>query len=179
MSEADFYDAIWKVIYAGRKTTKKIHWERIKNLAHVVSRYVVGSVLDLGCGFGHLSKFVAGPYLGVDLSPLAIQIARKEHPQADFMVGDIRNYHSDLIYDTVVMMQVLEHMKDRGQAIELARTLARKRVVISVPRGRSRCEDHVWQDIKKQDVLDLLGPGSACDQYRRKWIGVWKRESGV
>lgn len=179
MSEADFYDSIWKVVYKERKTTRRIHWERIDDLARVVSRHVVGSVLDLGCGFGHLSKFVVGPYLGVDLSPYVIKVAGKEHPQGKFTVGDIRSYHSDTMYDTVVMMQVLEHLKDRQQATELARALARKRIVVSVPRGRSRSEDHVWQDIEKQDVLDLLGPGSTCRQYRRKWIGIWERKGAA
>ena len=172
---AQFYDDIWRLVFKERKSSKRLNWERMRDLARVASKEVVGSVLDWGCGFGFLSEFVKGSYLGVDFSPFVIKAAKKLYPKAEFLVGDIRDFQSPDMFDTVVMLEVLEHLDDPHKAVESARQLARKRIVISVPRGKSRSGDHVWQDISQEDVLTLMGPGTECRQYRRKWLAVWER----
>jgi len=171
---ARFYDNLWEFVFKERKSSKRRAWERMKDLARAASKEVVGSVLDWGCGFGFLSEFVRGPYLGVDFSPFVIKTAKGLHPEAEFLVGDIRDFQSPDMFDTVVMLEVLEHLDDPHGAVESARKLARKRIVISVPRGKSRSGDHVWKDIDREDVLELLGEGATCQQYRRKWLGVWE-----
>lgn len=53
------------------------------------------SVLDFGCGTGHLLSVLraelgfTGSYLGVDLSENALDLARKEHPDARFERRDV------------------------------------------------------------------------------------------
>lgn len=52
------------------------------------------SVLDVGCGFGDLYGFLSErfkglTYLGVDISPRFVEIARKKHPDAKFSCTDI------------------------------------------------------------------------------------------
>ena len=140
---------------------------------------MVGSILDLGCGLGFLARFAKERYLGIDFSPYSIRAARKMgwNPKAKFMRGDIRNLPDVGQFDTVAMLEVLEHLEDRQEAVEAAKRLAKQRVVISVPRGHSRSGDHVWNDIAREDVLVLLGTGTTCHQYRRKWIAVWEAES--
>lgn len=49
-----------------------------------------GPVLDVGCGPGHVTAYLAGLGLdarGVDLSPRMIEHARRLHPGLDFTVG--------------------------------------------------------------------------------------------
>ncbi|RFA29235.1 hypothetical protein CAI21_10745 [Alkalilimnicola ehrlichii] len=48
-------------------------------------------IVDLGCGPGALARWVAGEYVGVDLSRKLIRIARKHNtsPRARFLVGDV------------------------------------------------------------------------------------------
>lgn len=51
------------------------------------------SVLDVGCGFGDLYGYLCRngidvDYTGIDLCPDFIDIARKRHPEANFIVAD-------------------------------------------------------------------------------------------
>ncbi|MFC1734812.1 methyltransferase domain-containing protein [Candidatus Hydrogenedentota bacterium] len=52
------------------------------------------TLLDVGCGFGDLHKFIeemglSVRYTGIDISPRLIDKARKKYPEAEFMTGDI------------------------------------------------------------------------------------------
>lgn len=80
------------------------YWERIGDeLAHKpLDRALLaslveqtdgrGPVADLGCGPGHVAGWLAGHGarpVGIDLSPAMVEIARREHPAAEFRVGDL------------------------------------------------------------------------------------------
>ena len=59
------------------------------------------SVLDIGCGTGELFKFLNPKifYVGIDLSPTAIEIAKKrydEYPNARFYCDDFRKWQGPL-----------------------------------------------------------------------------------
>ncbi len=52
-----------------------------------------GRVLDIGCGPGHVGRFLADlglDVIGVDLSPAMIDIARKLNPGMTFEAGDMK-----------------------------------------------------------------------------------------
>ena len=55
------------------------------------------SILDVGCGWGRLLTLMPfgwyGQYLGIDLSPDFIEIARKQYPERknQFVVADVRD----------------------------------------------------------------------------------------
>jgi SAM-dependent methyltransferase len=70
-----------------------------KPLDRALLAYVVaqaggrGPIGDLGCGPGHVARYVAdlgGDVLGIDLSPEMVRIAGALHPHLSFIVGDIR-----------------------------------------------------------------------------------------
>lgn len=72
-------------------------WLRIENKHREILARTVhprSSVLDAGCGYGRLLNLMPadwqGYYQGIDLSPDFIELARKEHPQRDFRVADLR-----------------------------------------------------------------------------------------
>lgn len=56
---------------------------------------IFSPVLDLGCGEGKLLNFLnqRGIFhlVGVDISDVAISLAKKEYPGINFLVGDIYN----------------------------------------------------------------------------------------
>lgn len=71
-------------------------WERIEAVHRQILAKCVGkfdSVLDVGCGYGRLLTLMyrnwCGDYLGVDLSPDFVELARAEHPDRKFIVHDM------------------------------------------------------------------------------------------
>ena len=51
-----------------------------------------GLVCDLGCGPGHVARFLAGlgaNVLGIDISPAMVEVARKLNPRLTFEQGDM------------------------------------------------------------------------------------------
>jgi len=71
--------------------------------------FLMGKVLDVGCGNGALAKEVPEDrYLGVDTDPVSIKIARLENPLHRFQRTLPDDYHT---FDTVVALAVIEHVK--------------------------------------------------------------------
>lgn len=72
------------------------------------------SVLDVGCAWGRLVDMLPnwwhGDYLGVDISPEFISIARHKYPKRTFTVGDIRNLALTRDYDVAVLIAVRDMM---------------------------------------------------------------------
>jgi len=69
-------------------------WGKIESVHRLLLAQLLkpnDSILDAGCGYGRLLRLMPttwrGEYLGVDLSPDFIELARKEHPDCDFVVG--------------------------------------------------------------------------------------------
>ena len=67
-----------------------------------------GEVLDIGCGAGQVAtKVAAGLYVGVDINPQALAIARRRFPQHMF----VTEIPDGRMFDTVVALAVIEHVK--------------------------------------------------------------------
>ena len=65
---------------------------------HLLNRFAEetrgrGLVADLGCGPGHIARYLheqGVTMVGIDLSPEMIRVAQRLHPGLDFRVGDMR-----------------------------------------------------------------------------------------
>ena len=90
----------------------------------------VGSVLEIGCGEGHQTEWLArlsDEQYGVDVSAKAIERARKRLPQASFHAGSIEDQPwGDAAgrFDLVTACDVLYYMSDVPAAIARMRHLA-------------------------------------------------------
>jgi len=65
------------------------------------------SILDAGCGLGHfyeflLQQFHSFSYVGLDISPLMIENARKLYPEAHFKHEDVLTYSFSESFDYAV-----------------------------------------------------------------------------
>lgn len=148
-------------------------WDSFRGLAEEACKHAIGSVLDLGCGFGFVSEFAPGPYLGVDFSPVAIQRAKELYPEAEFVLADFHTFEPPKTFDTVVMIEVLEHLDDPAWAIAFAKRWADQKIIVSVP-NHMRTTGHVWPCWTGGDVRRLLGQGSRSWKYGKRRFGVWE-----
>lgn len=95
-------------------------------------------VLDAGCGRGHLARLIAGAdpgkrVIGVDLAPPAADGA----PNLGFVEGWLGSLpFPDKSFDTVLCTHTLEHILDIDGAVADLRRLARRRLILVVPRER-------------------------------------------
>jgi SAM-dependent methyltransferase len=87
-----------------------------REIVKVVEKYArKGRILDLGCGTGtlvsELNPNSFGAYLGIDISPAAINMAQKRKSQKiDFEVGDIESYQCKDTFDLIVFEESLYYV---------------------------------------------------------------------
>jgi len=94
-------------------------------------------VLDVGCGNGFVAYDIsqkAKSVLGIDINRQNIQSA-KEHYQREnlsFIFGDATKYQFKKGFDTIILSNVLEHIKNRAAFLKKIKKLAPK-ILIRVP----------------------------------------------
>lgn len=130
------------------KELDEIDWTRTESDFEVVlGRFILRKsfefirgprVLDVGCGDGFLTKEVAKRYdkvVGVDGSKDKIELAMKNVPGVEFHVSLFEDFEYDEKFDSIVMINILEHVDDPVQCLKKARELLAPHgeVVIFVP----------------------------------------------
>ena len=77
-----------------------------KALIHLFDNFSsipVNDILDIGCGYGRHSIDLAKQgfrVTGIDISQRAIEIAKSKSSEAVYLVGDIRTFESNIIFDS-------------------------------------------------------------------------------
>jgi len=90
-----------------------------------------GVVADVGCGPGHITRFLndagAGGVFGVDLSPAMVEVARAAQPDLRFELGDMRSLDAaDGAWDGAVLFYSIVHLPTHtlaGPFLELGRVV--------------------------------------------------------
>lgn len=87
------------------------------------SRFLLGDILEVGCGFGNFTKILAqfGTVWAVDNDPICVQKTKRFSTQSIRVErGDIerdRSLFGKKKFDTIVCLNVLEHILDDERAI--------------------------------------------------------------
>lgn len=109
----------------------------------------VGSVLELGCGEGHQTGFLArlsDQQYGIDVSPQAIERARRRVPAAQFAATDIFGQpwggHAHR-FDLVTACEVLYYLGDPAATLKRMRHLGRCGLVTFFAPAARRIGAHV------------------------------------
>lgn len=93
-------------------------------------------ILDVGCATGEycvLLTRLGFSCVGADYNPDYVRIAREKHGvEAHCVRADTLEY-ADKSFDTVLLFEILEHLKDPGPVLREARRVARKNVLITTP----------------------------------------------
>ncbi len=117
-----------------------------------IAAYMQGKTLEIGSGIGNISAFLLKDLDDVSLSDLRPEYCRllqnkfsynnhlKGVYELDLSLEDFNPKHPELIeqFDTVIALNVIEHISDDLLAIRNAKTLLRKngKLVILVPAGQ-------------------------------------------
>jgi SAM-dependent methyltransferase len=105
-----------------------------------------GTVLEAGCGMGTLAIKLAQAgfhVTGLDVSRQALQLANERAAAAGLQItwqeGFAENVpFSDKTFDYVTCCHTLEHVKDLNQAAAELKRVARKKIVVLVPKQKFR-----------------------------------------
>lgn len=143
-----------------------------------IAKLCKGRVLDIGCGTGNLSDFYKGEYLGVDISDVAIKIAKKlRRPDAFFDVQDmlLPGKISTVKFDTVVMTEFLEHINNDENVVQKLKEVinADTRLIIGVPNGNRVPDESHARTFTIPELRKRFSPAGRVKFYN--WLGAKER----
>jgi 2-polyprenyl-3-methyl-5-hydroxy-6-metoxy-1,4-benzoquinol methylase len=102
----------------------------------------LGAVLDVGCGSGGvgpgLREAGATRLVGIELEPAAAQRARAIYDRVEEGAAEAAVAHIDETFDTILCLDVLEHLAEPGELLERLRGVVRPggHLAVSVPNVR-------------------------------------------
>lgn len=129
---------------------QKMYQEHLARYAFAAQFASGASVLDVGCGVGYgtqwLAKAGAKSVLGFDVSEEAIEHARRHyfHPAASYKVEDATAIEPGDGYDLVTCFELIEHIAQQERVLDLIKVALRKDgiLVISTPRPHAELRTH-------------------------------------
>lgn len=112
--------------------TRKKHWPEFDEILKIVESYPkkLVRIIELGCGSGRLCSFLRANstkkivYTGVDISKNLITLAKQDHPDEHFVVGDMVTYLAKVKQESIDLVvyvasfQHLENWKERIFVLE-------------------------------------------------------------
>lgn len=134
-----------------------------------------GMILDFGCGAGHLANFIDPKrYLGVELNPETLRLARQTYPAHRFIATHSLASHSHSNFDVVVGLAVLEHLDNPAQWLAWAKELLRTEgaIVVTTPRPGFRFVHEIgarlglFSSDAAEEHKAFLGPGRISELSR-------------
>jgi SAM-dependent methyltransferase len=151
-------------------------------IADRLRRAGVRRVLDIGCGPGRLATLLleqgVEQYIGVDFSPVAVEMAGRNvpDPRARFLAGDARDpaIYRDNPHEVLICTEVLEHVDADLEVV--AAFIPGRRCICSVPNFPYPSHVRHFADAAEVaarygsffddfDVLTLKGPHRTPDKY--------------
>ncbi len=121
------YNTLGEYYYKTRKDKAGISYFYNELLEMPTTLKLLGNVkdkkiLDLGCGPGFYAKYLVmkgAKVKGIDISEKEIEIAKKEVPTVEFLVGDIEKLpYKNSEFDIVLAALVLGHLKSWDKALK-------------------------------------------------------------
>ena len=127
---------------------------RVKTVASLIASWE--KVLDIGCGTGYIAEFLNPlvDYTGMDFSAEGLK-----HVKGKKILRDVRNATLPVnTYDTILLMEIVEHLDKPWLIINKAGICARHQVIITVPNNRMGPESNVFHVAKytKESIVNLI-----------------------
>jgi SAM-dependent methyltransferase len=143
------------------------------------------SLLDVGCGEGVLvhrwaQRIAPRPVIGIDLEEPSIQAGWAQHqaPNLDYRVMKAEDLpFADGEWDVATAVEVLEHVPDPAHTVAEMARVARRWLLVSVPR------EPLWRGLNmaRGAYLKDLGntPGHLNHWSKRSFVGLLSRHGEV
>lgn len=129
----------------------------------IVADHAKGKVLEVGCGPGELVNYLNHQEgiqaVGVDISRVAIKWAVLHNGQ-NFKLCDVNEglKVKKGVVDTIIALNVLEHIRDTEKFINEIKSLCRKQIIVGIKLIPSRISKVLPQWQFTEESLDLLLP---------------------
>jgi len=159
-----------------------LHYKMFLQVVKRLAKPLKGDLLDAGCGDGRFCYELRDEGLGiwgVDCDEKAIRFARAFNPLSEFRVQDLRLLSLPLRFDTIVMMETLEHIHPEDIPEVLSRLYEHLydfgKLVVTVPSQNLPVSLEHYQHFTKETLE------SALDDYFKvnEMVGYaqrgWKR----
>ncbi len=132
-----------EVVYTGSKTLENMDQAKFYNkwILGKFDKYLMGDILEVGCGIGNFTKFLFqyGKVFAIDIDRGLVKIMKTGNCQGVIGgYGDIekgRYFFKNRTFDTIVCLNVLEHIKNDKEALQNIYNLLNKdgRLILLVP----------------------------------------------
>lgn len=143
-----------------------VHLERYK---FAVEACIPGSILDIACGSGYGTQYLAEHRLdatvvqGVDNSAAAIEYAKKtySHQKISYTQADALTYSPTDRFDNIVSLETIEHVNNPAELIKNFFKLLKPggRLICSVPTTFSTdANPHHYHDFTERSFRNLFSP---------------------
>ena len=117
---ATFHEAdgeLAKALDALTEATNYADW-----IIDLAQAHLGSSILELGAGHGTVTDRLLkhGKVAAADLSPRCVEVLREKydaHPDVEVLHGDVADVTEGRTFDSVVLVNVLEHIEDDGDAL--------------------------------------------------------------
>jgi SAM-dependent methyltransferase len=130
----------YEELYANYKRVHNLTDNSEACIARIAADVVGESVCDVGCGTGYLLRQIAARNPGRSRRHMGVDFVVPEafsNDGIEFVQAPIERLpFADNEYDTVVCTHVIEHILDYRQALAELRRVAKRRLIIVVPRER-------------------------------------------
>jgi cyclopropane fatty-acyl-phospholipid synthase-like methyltransferase len=128
-------------------------------------------ILEIGCGPGTIVSYLPpSDYLGFDLSPEYINLARRRFPKARFVCERVSEFSlaNEQSFDVVLALGIVHHLEDAE-----ARQLFQIAYDALTPGGKLVTKDGVWTDAQSPAARWLLGRDRGEHiRNEREYVGI-------
>ena len=143
-------------------------WNWLSGISEAPHNYVIAAyarhlkpdaaVLDVGCGAGVLHSILHREgyrrYVGIDLSPTAIQSASAlADARTQFLVADVSAFRTEERFDLIILNEVLYCFPDPGAVLDTLARLLREGGIFIVSMSRAGFRDalakqKIWRELR-------------------------------
>ena len=163
---------------AMKKQKKRINW--------ILQNIKSGNVLDVGCSQGIISILVGregNKVIGLDISEDAISYGKRDlamesestRELVTFIKEDFLMWDSSILFDTIIITEVLEHYHNSYDILKKAFSLLKSngKIIITVPFGINPFPDHK-RTIYLYELYEELYPFFSITEVKfiENWTGI-------